>query len=219
MPKKKLLHFQENLSFPHLFQVRYHELIKDHHLRTKWKKEFFRNNNPIILELGCGKGEYTIGLAEHSPEKNFIGMDIKGSRLWRGCKTVEEKRMHNVAFIRSQVDHITKFFGKHEVDEIWITFPDPQIKKEKKRLTAPVFLEKYRNILVPEGIIHLKTDSHLLYTYTLGILNRNNCPVLSATDDLYRFNTMESATTIQTYYEKIWREKGSKICYLKFHIA
>ncbi len=219
VPKKKLLHFQENLSFPHLFQARYHELITDHHLRTKWKEDFFRNKNPIILELACGKGEYTIGLAEKSPDRNFIGMDIKGARLWRGCKYVEEKGMKNVAFIRSQVDHVTKFFGKNEVDEIWITFPDPQLKKEKKRLTAPVFLEKYRNILVPDGIIHLKTDSYNLFTYTLGIVKCDNHPVLFATDDLYHLKTIENAGTIQTYYEKIWLEEGKKICYLKFQLA
>lgn len=218
MPKKKLLHFQENLSFPHLFQARYHELITDHHLRTKWKNEFFNNDHPIVLELACGKGEYTIGLAEKSPDKNFIGMDIKGARLWRGCKTVEEKQMKNVAFIRSQVDHVAKFFGNHEVDEIWITFPDPQLKKEKKRLTSPVFLEKYRNILVPDGILHLKTDSYDLFTYTMGIVKRDNHLVLFVTDDLYHSKTTEDAGSIQTYYERIWLEEGKKICYLKFQL-
>jgi tRNA (guanine-N7-)-methyltransferase len=218
VPKKKLIHFQENLSFPHLFQAKYHELITDHHLRNKWKEEYFRNDHPIILELGCGKGEYTIGLAEKSSEKNFIGMDVKGARLWRGCKTVEDKQLKNVAFIRSQVDHITKFFGRNEVDGIWITFPDPQVKKEKKRLTSPVFMEKYRNILAPHGIIHLKTDSILLFNYTLEIVNRDNHPVLFFTDDLYHSKTIEDAGTIQTYYERIWLEEGKKIYYLKFQL-
>jgi tRNA (guanine-N7-)-methyltransferase len=217
--KKKLIHFQENLSFPHLFQAKYHELISDHHLRNHWKEGFFGNNNPIILELGCGKGEYTIGLAEKSPDRNFVGMDVKGARLWRGCRTVEERKLRNVAFIRSQVDHITKFFGREEVDEIWITFPDPQVKKEKKRLTAPVFLERYRNILIPGGIIHLKTDNSALFAYTLEIAERDGHPVLFATDDLYHLETIEDAGTIQTYYEKIWLEAGKKICYLKFRIS
>ena len=219
MSKKKLIHFQENLLFPHLFQAKYHELITDHHLRLKWKQEYFQNTNPVILELGCGKGEYTIGLAERSPDENFIGMDVKGARLWRGCKIVEEKHLNNVAFIRSQVDHITKFFGADEISEIWITFPDPQVKKERKRLTSPVFIEKYRKILIPNGLIHLKTDSFDLYTYTLGILKRDNHPVLFSTDDLYHMQTIDDAGTIQTYYEKMWLEKGKKICYLKFHIA
>jgi tRNA (guanine-N7-)-methyltransferase len=218
VPKKKLQHFQENLSFPHLFQAKYHELITDHHLRTRWREEFFRNNNPVLLELGCGKGEYTIGLAEKSPEKNFIGMDIKGARLWRGCKIVQEKQLKNVAFLRSQVDHITKFFGKNEVSEIWITFPDPQLRKEKKRLTSPGFLEKYRNILAPGGIIHVKTDSQMLFNYTFGIVTRENLPVLFATEDLYHLKTIEDAGTIQTYYERKWLEKGKKICYLKFQV-
>ena len=176
------------------------------------------NSNPIVLELGCGKGEYTIGLAEKSPDKNFIGMDIKGARLWRGCKIVEERKLKNVAFIRSQVDHITKFFGSNEVDEIWITFPDPQLKKERKRLTSPVFLEKYRNILVPGGLIHLKTDNSALVDYTLEVLRRERHPVLFSTDDLYHLREIEDAGTIQTHYERMWLEEGKKICYLEFQL-
>jgi tRNA (guanine-N7-)-methyltransferase len=219
VPKKKLQHFQENLSFAYLFQAKYHELITDHHLRGRWKEDFFFNTHPIILELGCGKGEYTIGLAEKTPDKNFIGMDVKGARLWRGCKSVEEKHMKNVAFIRSQVDHITKFFSAGEVDEIWITFPDPQVKKERKRLTSPVFLDKYREFLIPGGVIHLKTDNIGLFTYTMGILQRDSYPLLFSTDDLYHSETMDDAGTIRTYYEKIWLEQGKKICYLKFTIS
>ena len=219
VPKKKLLHFQENLTFPHLFQARYHELIPDHHLRGRWKEEYFHNTHPVVLELGCGKGEYTIGLAEKSPQMNFIGMDIKGARLWKGCKMVEEKQLKNVAFIRSQVDHITRFFNKDEVDEIWITFPDPQPKKERKRLTSPGFLTRYDNILIPGGILHLKTDSKALFDYSLDIIRTGNHALIFATDDLYHLDTIEDAATIQTYYKKIWQEKGKKICYLKFRLT
>ncbi len=218
MPKKKLIHFQENLSFPHLFQARYHELITDHHLRGQWKEAYFKNPNPITLEVGCGKGEYTIGLAERSPSGNFIGMDVKGARLWRGCKMVEEKQLKNVAFIRSQVDHITKFFGRNEIDELWITFPDPQVRKVRKRLTSPVFLEKYSNILVPGGIIHLKTDSTDLYAYTREVLERDKHPVLFATEDLYHQGPGEDAASIQTFYEQMWLKEGKKIAYMRFRL-
>ena len=214
MPKKKLIHFQENLTFSHLFQVKYRELITDYHLRSKWKTKFFRNENPIILELGCGKGEYTIGLAEKYPGRNFIGIDLKGARLWRGCKTVNEKGLKNVAFIRSQVDHIERFFSPGEVSEIWITFPDPQPRKERKRLTSPVFLERYKKILNPGGIIHLKTDNHEFFLYTLEIVIRHDLQILFVTEDLYNSGCNEDVISIQTFYERIWIEKGKKICYL-----
>jgi tRNA (guanine-N7-)-methyltransferase len=217
--KKKLIHFKENLTFPHLFQVKYSELVTDHHLRSKWGSGFFGNNHPVILELGCGKGEYTIGLAERSTGKNFIGLDIKGARLWRGCKTVHEKGMKNVAFIRSRVDHVQKFFGRGEVSEIWITFPDPQRGKERKRLTAPVFLDRYREILVPGGIIHLKTDDKEFYHYTLEVIKNYSSRIVFASDDLYHSGSTEEAVAIQTYYEKIWLTQGKNICYLKFQLG
>jgi tRNA (guanine-N7-)-methyltransferase len=216
--KKKLIHFQENLTFPHLFQPGYPEIENDFRLSSNWNKDFFHNGNPIILELGCGKGEYTVGLAEKYPEKNFIGIDFKGARLWRGARTVMEKEMKNVAFIRTQVDHITKFFGPGEVSEIWITFPDPQPHKERKRLTAPVFLDRYQRILGPEGILHLKTDDNGFYSYTLEIIEHFHHPILYSTDDLYHSGISDDVITIRTFYEKMWLGAGKNICYVRFKL-
>lgn len=218
MPKKKLIHFRENRSFPHLFQLRYHEVKEDFSLKSNWNRDFFHNNNPIILELGCGKGEYTVELAEKYPEINFIGMDLKGARLWRGCKTVEEKGLKNVAFIRSMIDWIEKFFGDNEISEIWITFPDPFPNKERRRLTSPVFLDRYRKIMIPGGIIHLKTDNADFFSYTLEIIEKSNHQLISATDDLYHSKNTGDMISVQTYYEKIWLEQGKRICYVKFRI-
>lgn len=218
MSKKKLIHFQENLSFPHLFQLRYHEVKEDFFLKSKWHRNFFHNENPITLELGCGKGEYTVALAGKYPEHNFIGMDLKGARLWRGCKTVQDQGMKNIAFIRSMIDYIEKFFGENEVSEIWITFPDPHPTRERRRLTAPVFLERYRNIMVPGGNIHLKTDNDDFYSYTLEIIDKFNHRLLHATDDLYHSDITGDMISVQTHYEKIWLEQGKRICYLEFRL-
>lgn len=218
MAKKKLIHFRENLTFPHLFQPRYHEIEEDFRMSSCWGKDFFSNTNPIILELGCGKGEYTIGLAEKYPQKNFIGIDFKGARLWRGAKTVQEKEMKNVAFIRTQVDHVNKFFGPGEISEIWITFPDPQPGKERKRLTAPLFLDRYRILLCPEGILHLKTDDLDFYNYTLEIIGQYHHPLLYSTDDLYHSGCSEEVISIRTFYENMWLEIGKKICYIRFRL-
>ena len=218
MAKKKLIHFRENLTFSHLFQPRYHEIEENFRLSSCWGKDFFSNTNPIILELGCGKGEYTVGLAEKYPEKNFIGIDFKGARLWRGAKTVQEKKMKNVAFIRTQVDHVNKFFGPGEISEIWITFPDPQPGKERKRLTAPLFLDRYRILLCPDGILHLKTDDLDFYNYTLEIIEQYHHPVLFSTDDLYHSGFSEDVISIRTFYENMWLEIGKKICYIKFKL-
>ena len=218
MAKKKLIHFRENLTFPHLFQPRYHEIEEDFRMSSCWGKDFFSNTNPIILELGCGKGEYTIGLAEKYPQKNFIGIDFKGARLWRGAKTVQEKEMKNVAFIRTQVDHVNKFFGPGEISEIWITFPDPQPGKERKRLTAPLFLDRYRILLCPEGILHLKTDDLDFYNYTLEIIGQYHHPLLYSTDDLYHSGCSEDVISIRTFYENMWLEIGKKIYYIKFKL-
>jgi len=216
VPKKKLIRFTENLTFPHLFQPRYHDLQPEFWLRGAWNSEFFRNDHPITIELGCGKGEYTVGLARKYPERNFIGIDIKGARLWRGCKVVEEEKMPNVAFIRTRVDHLEQLFAPEEVSEIWITFPDPQPGKERKRLTAPAFLKRYKKILDPSGIIHLKTDDPELFAYTREVINENELTLIRAVDDLYNNKSDETASHFQTYYEKIWLEEGRKILYMKF---
>jgi len=216
--KKKLIHFQENLTFPHLLQPGYHEIEKGFRFSSCWGKDFFFNTNPIILELGCGKGEYTVGLAEKYPQKNFIGIDFKGARLWRGARNVHEMGMKNVAFIRTQVDHVNKFFGPGEVSEIWITFPDPQLHKERKRLTAPVFLDRYKVLLGPKGILHLKTDDLEFNNYTLKIIGQYRHSLLFSTNDLYHSGFSEDAISIRTYYENMWLESGKKICYIKFKL-
>ena len=218
MSKKKLVHFRENLSFPHLFQPRYNDLLVHFDLRSKWHDDFFGNKNPIVVELGCGKGEYTVGLAARYPEKNFIGIDLKGARLWRGCKSVEEQKLKNAAFIRTRVDHLEKLFGPQEVAEIWITFPDPQPGKPRKRLTSPFFLWKYSKILTDNGIIHLKTDDPDFFSYSREIIREEKHKLLFETDDLYHTGSSEDAGSIQTYYEKIWLEAGKKICYMKFRL-
>lgn len=218
MAKKKLIHFEENLSFPHLFQPKYHDLIPVFFMKGKWHSDFFHNDLPLVVEFGCGKGEYTVGLANAYPQKNFIGIDLKGARLWRGCKTVAEQKLKNVGFIRTLVDHSERIFSPGEVSEIWITFPDPQPKKERRRLTAPVFLKKYRNILTPDGIIHLKTDDQDLYQYTLDVVKDFGHQLLWSSNDLYKSGIAEDVISIRTFYEKMWLEMGKKICYLKFRL-
>lgn len=218
MAKKKLIHFKENLSFPHLLQPTYKDLHSGFSLRSCWNERFFRNHQPIVVELGCGKGEYTIGLAEKYPRGNFIGIDWKGARLWRGSKTVLEHGLKNVGFVRAMVDHVEQIFAPSEISEIWITFPDPQVKKERLRLTSPVFLAKYRNILSPGGIIHLKTDDLFFYNYTLDVIREQNHQLLLASEDIYQSGNPEDAVTIQTYYEQRWLDLGKKICYLRFQL-
>jgi len=216
VPKKKLIHFQENLTFQHLFQPSYRDLNEGFEMHGHWHSGYFGNSNPIVIELGCGKGEYTLGLAQRYPDTNFIGIDLKGARLWRGCKTVAEKGIRNVAFVRTLVDHTELLFAPGEVSGIWITFPDPQPKREHRRLTAPGFLAKYRNILAPASPIHLKTDDHDFFDFTLAVIREHNHRLLSATDDLYHSESEEEVLTIRTFYENIWLEKGKKICYLRF---
>jgi tRNA (guanine-N7-)-methyltransferase len=215
VPKKKLIHFQENLTFPFLFQYRFHELA-NFPFKGEWNTKFFRNQNPIILELGCGKGEYTVGLAKAYPQKNFIGIDLKGARLWAGCRQVRDEAMTNVAFIRSLVDHLEHFFGTAEVDEIWITFPDPQPGKERKRLTSVRFITRYARIMKPGGIIHLKTDSIEFFRFTLNEIHANGHRLLYHTSDLYTSGNSDDVTLFRTHYEKIWLAMEKKICYVRF---
>jgi tRNA (guanine-N7-)-methyltransferase len=218
--KNKLARFAENETFANLFQLTYEQVTKEGFaLKGKWNKEFFKNDNPIVLELGCGKGEYTVGLAKKYPNKNFIGIDIKGARLWRGCKTSNEDKMTNVAFVRTHIQMIESYFAQNEVSEIWITFPDPQLKKPNKRLTCERFLSLYKNILKSEGIVHLKTDSQELYEFTKDeVLIPTKREILYNTNDLYNSDFKEDVIEIQTFYEAMYLKIGKPITYLKFRL-
>jgi tRNA (guanine-N7-)-methyltransferase len=219
MGKNKLAKFDEMTAYPHVFQYPFDRLREEGFaLKGRWNEQFFRNTNPIVLELGCGKGEYTVGLARLFPGKNFIGVDIKGARMWNGAKESLEAGMKNVGFLRTHIELITYFFAPGEVEEIWLTFPDPQMKKCSKRLTSTRFMHLYRRILAPEGVIHLKTDSHFVYTYTAEMARVNHLRVLSDTGDLYHSggSAVSGALSIRTYYEQQWIERGIAIKYLSF---
>jgi len=216
--KDKLKRFAENLKFTTLIQPEIVYPPQDDRLKGKWKEIYFKNQNALVLELGCGRGEYTISLAEKFPDKNFIGIDWKGARLWRGAKTAFENGMNNAAFLRIQIQNISSFFSANEVDEIWITFPDPQPDKEKKRLTSPRYLNMYRKFMTANGIINLKTDSRFFYDYTLEITEREDLPVLFSSDDIYYTHSQDEILSIHTTYEKRWLSEGSKICFIKFRI-
>ena len=218
--KNKLKRFIENESFDNVIQPLRDDLIKfNFDFRGKWKKKVFKNSNPIVLELGCGKGEYTVNLAKLNPNKNYIGIDIKGARFWRGAKTAIEEKLENVYFLRTQIELLDFIFEKNEIDEIWLTFPDPQIKfqRRKHRLTNTKFLSIYKNILNDSGIIHLKTDSEFLHGYTLGKLEEMSINPIVSNHDIYKnSNAPVEATQIQTHYEKIYLNEGKKITYLNF---
>tara|TARA_B110001450_G_scaffold63430_1_gene60177 strand:+ start:724 stop:1398 length:675 start_codon:yes stop_codon:yes gene_type:complete len=218
--KNKLKRFNQNLTFPNVIQPSREELIENKFpLKGNWRKDFFKNENPIVLELGCGKGEYSVYLAKENLHKNFIGIDLKGARLWAGAKESLILELTNVAFIRAQIELVSDLFSENEIDEIWITFPDPQIKykRTKHRLTNPQFLAKYKNILKPEGFIHLKTDSEYMHGYTLGLLQGMGIEVEYAHHDLYTNPyAPKEASAVQTYYEKIYLEENKPITYLKF---
>ena len=217
--KNKLKRFRENETFGNVLQPERIELEQDKfHLKGKWKSDFFKNNNPIVLELGCGKGEYSVHLAQNNANTNYIGLDIKGARFWRGAKAALETNLTNVAFLRTQIELITSCFGESEVDEIWITFPDPQLKykRTKHRLTNPVFLKNYQRVLKPGGIIHLKTDSEFLFGYTLGTVV-NHGEILYAHHNIYNnSDTPLVATAVQTFYEKQFLEEKKAITYMQF---
>ena len=224
MGKNKLARFAENKTLPNVFQPTREEALDNFHLKGKWRSEVFKNQNPIVLELGCGKGEYSVGLAKAFPEKNFIGIDIKGARFWFGAKEAIENNLNNAAFLRTQIELVDCFFDRDEVDEIWITFPDPQIKyrRTKHRMTHPDFLERYKKILKKDGIIHLKTDSEFLHGYTLGLLQGAGHEIISAHHDIYGAPEYEPGTPllreIKTYYEGLFSAKGKTITYIKFKI-
>lgn len=191
-------------------------------MKGKWRETFFKNNNPIVLELGCGKGEYTVELAKLYPDTNFIGVDIKGARMWTGATMALNQGLKNVAFLRTNIEIIDRFFEKDEVSEIWLTFSDPQMKNPRKRLSSTFFLERYRKFLVNNGTIHLKTDSNFLFTYTTYMAGHNKLPLLFHTTDLYHQEGIDDTTkqilSIQTYYEKMWIERGLNIKYMKFSL-
>ena len=216
--KNKLKRFEENQSFDNVIQPSREEVLNDFSLKGQWQS-YFKNDNPIVLELGCGKGEYSVALAEKYPEKNFIGVDIKGARFWRGAKTALENDFQNVAFLRTQIELIDQCFDKNEVSEIWITFPDPQIKykRTKHRLITKPFLEQYQSILKANGLVHLKTDSEFLHGYLLGLLHEGPHDILFAHHDIYNSSSPPAeATAIQTFYEKQYLEVEKAITYVKF---
>ena len=220
--KNKLKRFKENETFPNVVQPKRDELISGTFgLRGNWNKTFFKNEHPLVLELGCGKGEYTVALARKFPNKNFIGIDIKGARLWRGAKTAVEEHLENVAFLRIQIELIEFAFAEQEVDEIWITFPDPQIKykRTKHRMTNSAFLERYKKILKTDGVVNLKTDSEFMHGYTLGLLHGLGHEVLYANHNVYKYEgSPEEVTEIQTFYETQYLEQNKPITYIRFKI-
>lgn len=218
--KNKLKRFRENETFPNVIQPTREEVLKGFSKKGNWKT-FFNNNNPIVLELGCGKGEYTIALARKNPNINYIGIDIKGARFWRGAKTAIEESLPNAAFIRTQIELVDFIFAENEVDEIWITFPDPQIKytRTKHRMTNAEFLKKYHQILKPEGIVNLKTDSEFMHGYTLGLLHGAGHEVLYAHHDIYKnTHSPKEVVSTQTFYESQYLEVNKPITYIKFRI-
>lgn len=208
-------------SFPFVFQPALENVLnKDYRMKGRWRDAFFQNDHPLVLELGCGRGEYTVGMARIFPLKNFLGVDIKGARMWQGATTVNLEQLQNAGFIRTQIECIGSFFDTNEVDEIWLTFPDPQLKRRrrKKRMTGARFLNTYRTFLKPNGTIHLKTDSAELYQDLLDLLTFNDIKPRIATDDLYHVSSFEPIMTIKTYYEQQYLEAGKKITYIQFQL-
>ena len=217
--KNKLKKFADLATYENVVQVSFKELqTEGFQYKGKWSESFFWNKNPVILELGCGKGEYTVKLASHYPEFNFIGIDIKGARMWKGATQAKELGLKNVGFLRTNIENIQLFFEEAEVAEIWLTFPDPQMKKTRKRLTATNFVESYRQVMVPSGIIHLKSDSNFMYRYTEAMVVENKFEVVRQTDDLYNSEILDDVLSIQTFYEKQWLDRGLSIKYLSFRL-
>lgn len=223
MSKGKLAKFADMETYENVFQYPYS--VVEHvpfEMQGHWHEAYFHNDNPIVLELGCGKGEYTVGLAKLYPHINFIGVDIKGARMWTGATQAIKEGLKNVAFLRTNIEIIDRFFAPDEVQEIWLTFSDPQMKNPRKRLTSTYFMNRYRRFLIDGGIIHLKTDSNFLFTYTIYMVEKNRLPLVIRTNDLYSENSENSeyseAASIQTYYEQMWIDRGLNIKYMKFHL-
>ena len=221
MGKNKRARWAEMKGFGNVIEPPFEEIFRRNHpLKGKWHNEWFGNNNPIALELGCGKGEYTVALATRYPDKNIIGIDIKGARMWRGAKDLHIMQLPNAAFLRTRIEFNDSFFAPDEVSEIWLTFPDPQMKREreKKRLSGPFFLNYYRQYLKNNGIIHLKTDSSELYDYTLSLAKVNGLEIISAVTDLYGEMRDDPMLSIRTHYEEIFLKQGIPITYLSFRL-
>ena len=223
MGKGKLAKFADMEKYENVFQYPYS--VVEHvpfEMKGHWHEQYFNNNNPIVLELGCGKGEYTVELAKLYPQMNFIGVDIKGARMWTGATQALNEGLKNVAFLRTNIEIIERFFAEDEVQEIWLTFSDPQMKNPRKRLTSTYFMARYRQILVDGGIIHLKTDSNFLFTYTTYMVEKNHLPILERTEDLYNSSHLSPLTShllkIQTYYESMWIARGLNIRYMKWQL-
>ncbi|MBD44845.1 MAG: tRNA (guanosine(46)-N7)-methyltransferase TrmB [Flavobacteriaceae bacterium] len=221
--KNKLKRFKENETFSNVIQPTREDVLNNTlMLKGNWNRNFFKNENPIVLELGCGKGEYSVNLATMFPKKNFLGIDIKGARFWRGAKTALAEKINNIGFLRTQIELVDCIFDENEVDEIWITFPDPQIKykRTKHRMTNPDFLSKYKKILKPNGMVHLKTDSEYMHGYTLGLLQGLGLTIEYAHHDVYgTTNAPKEVTNIQTYYESQYLAINKKITYLRFNFS
>lgn len=223
MSKGKLAKFADMERYENVFQYPYS--VVEHvpfAMQGRWHEDYFHNQNPVVLELGCGKGEYTVELAKLYPDMNFIGVDIKGARMWTGATQALNEGLKNVAFLRTNIEIIDRFFSEDEVQEIWLTFSDPQMKNPRKRLSSTYFLNRYRKFLVDGGIVHLKTDSNFLFTYTTYMVEKNKLECLFRTEDLYHTNGIDPETqkilSIQTYYESQWIERGLNIRYQKFRL-
>jgi len=223
MSKGKLAKFADMDTYENVFQYPFSVIEQvTFDMRGHWHEDYFKNGNPIVLELGCGKGEYTVELAKRYPQMNFIGVDIKGARMWTGATQALKEGLKNVAFLRTNIEIIDRFFAEDEVQEIWLTFSDPQMKNPRKRLTSTFFMERYRRFLVDNGIVHLKTDSNFLFTYTTYMVEKNRLPVIARTEDLYsepsERHDFSEAASIQTYYESMWIARGLNIRYIKFRL-
>lgn len=223
MGKNKLRKFEEMETFPNVFQCTAEQargsLEEPTAFAGQWKSSVFRNDHPIVLELGCGRGEYTVGLGQMFPDHNFIGVDIKGARIWAGAKQAVLEEMTNVAFLRTNIEFLPRFFSTDEVDEIWITFPDPQMKKATKRLTSSFFMHRYCQLLRPDGLVHLKTDSPFLFRYTIEMVRVNGFEVVACTDNLYASSTSDNAIlSLKTHYERQWLARGMTIKYISFRL-